>query len=806
MSAMKPAITHATDLQSALRAGADGIPFRAELTLGPLIDFWRAKATRDGTIHGAIGRLVEAELKSAPELAEPITDLGAIDRHRELVDVLMSTVFPPVSWDQEYGAAFVPYQLRAFYATPSCQRLLLDAEGRLQGRVDADAAMVGEIRALFALALVLERVHGIHLDVDYPIVVAVADPDTGLDRYFRMLLDPRFIEVVPVEPVTPLDPAARARVKELLADPRSLADLLRLDRFLFRGFTIFKAIEVTDQEVISSIKRDLIDRESLVSCSRFQGLQQKLRTLFRRPGLHLSLAAIEGDQVLMLNSAARLEHACIFADSAHHQIAEFAGSIYDRAARAGRPLIVEDLRSAERTHVEDELLRVGFRNLVVAPLHYQDELIGMLDLASTEPGELNATHLRKLEDVLPLFSMAVRRSKEELEGRIQAFIKEKCTAIHPSVEWRFRQAVLRGLERSRIGAGPLTEIEPIVFPDVYPLYGLSDIRGSSTQRAFAIQTDLLAQLELARAVLQTAHHLRPLPALDELTYRVDKHAAAIEVSLRSGDEVGLIAFLRTEVEPLFEHVAAFGRDVRARVEAYRAALEPGLGTVYQRRRAFEESVTQISEAISSYLEMEEQAAQAIFPHYFEKQKTDGVDYNIYVGGSLVEGVRFDPIYLRSLRLWQLMVTCGAALRAERLKDRLPIPLETTHLVLAHHAPLSIRFRFDEKRFDVDGAYNMRYQIVKKRVDKAVIRTTGERLTQPGRIAIVYSQPAEAAEYRDYVEYLQHRRYVGREIEDVELEELQGVQGLRALRVAVELDNPELEAPAPLAPALAASRP
>ena len=55
-----------------------------------------------------------------------------------------------------------------------------------------------------------------------------------------------------------------------------------------------------------------------------------------------------------------------------------------------------------------------------------------------------------------------------------------------------------------------------------------------------------------------------------------------------------------------------------------------------------------------------------------------------------------------------MITCGMAVRAHQLRDRLPIPLETTHLILIQHAPLSIRFRFDEKRFDVDGAYDIRY--------------------------------------------------------------------------------------------------
>jgi hypothetical protein len=36
---------------------------------------------------------------------------------------------------------------------------------------------------------------------------------------------------------------------------------------------------------------------------------------------------------------------------------------------------------------------------------------------------------------------------------------------------------------------------------------------------------------------------------------------------------------------------------------------------------------------------------------------------------------------------------------------------------------------DEKRFDVDGTYNARYEVVKKRIDKANIKGTKERITQ-----------------------------------------------------------------------------
>ena len=405
---------------------------------------------------------------------------------------------------------------------------------------------------------------------------------------------------------------------------------------------------------------------------------------------------------------------------------------------------------------------------------------------------MNATHLPKLQEVLPLFSMAVQRSVEELNSRIQTVINEQCTAIHPAVEWRFRRAVLNSFERDRSTATRVTQLEPIVFDGVYPLYGLADIRGASTLRGQAIQADLLSQLRLAKAVIQAAREAKSLPALDELAYRIDNRTAQIERTLTSSDEVGVVAFLRAEAETLFDRLGTFGSGVQERIAAYRSSLDARLGTVYDRRRLFEESVTRIAEGISSYLDLEEQAAQGMFPHYFEKQKTDGVDYQIYVGAGLLEDGHVDPLCLKNLRLWQLMVTCGIAVRAAELRDRLSVPLETTHLILVQNAPLSIRFRFDEKRFDVDGAYNIRYEIVKKGIDKALVHGTAERVTQPGKVAIIYSQPAEAREYLEYIEYLQSRGYLTGSVESLELAELQGVHGLRAIRVEVALDNTKLK--------------
>jgi len=100
-------------------------------------------------------------------------------------------------------------------------------------------------------------------------------------------------------------------------------------------------------------------------------------------------------------------------------------------------------------------------------------------------------------------------------------------------------------------------------------------------------------------------------------------------------------------------------------------------------------------------------------------------------------------------------------------------------------PITIRFRSDERKFNVDGAYNIRYEIMKKRIDKATVKGTGERLTQPGTIAVVFSQQEESADYRQFVAWMTADGWLEPGVEELDLDDLQGIHGLQALRVRVK---------------------
>jgi hypothetical protein len=62
------------------------------------------------------------------------------------------------------------------------------------------------------------------------------------------------------------------------------------------------------------------------------------------------------------------------------------------------------------------------------------------------------------------------------------------------------------------------------------------------------------------------------------------------------------------------------------------------------------------------------------------------------------------------------------------------------------------------------------------------------VTQPGKLAIVYSTASEGAEYRRYVEFLQNKDYFAAGIDELELEDLPGISGLKALRVTIASES------------------
>lgn len=756
-------------------------PFKSTLSLTNLIGYWQIQASDKNNF---IANTIVSALKQAPELFKPIEDLSILEKYKSTIAMMMTAVFPSALQEDDLLAAAVPYHLDTFYATKKFNTVLKMEHFDFKMNVDPDDMVLN--KTLSAYGAILEQWYGIKLKFEKPLVVSLPNDETQLIRHYKVNIYEKFIEIKLHGELPELSEEKVKRLFDNVYDINLWKEYLPPELFEFQGFSIFRLIDVTDQEVLSTLKYDLLETNSIVATPSFNQLQEKLRVLFKVKDLKLGVAAFHKSSNNFVSFGRKICHSLLLSNLKGAECSCQYNDVYKRFTENNEPVIIADLKKDDLFNKYGvEMADKGIRNLVIAPLYYEGQFIGLMELGSSEPNRLNSIALLKIRQIVPLFSIAVKRSSEELENQVRTIIKENYTSLHPSVEWKFTNAALNLIHKEKNGE-EANKIEPIVFEEVYPLYGATDIRGSSTERNNAIQMDLLEQLNLVKKVIDETYHHNKLPILDELKFRINKNVRKIKKGLFSGDEINIIEFLQKEVEPILQNLSKKDPAIAKISDYYFNVLDPELGIIYKKRKDFEDSLTTINDMVAGYLDAEEEKTQNMMPHYFEKYKTDGVEYNIYIGSSILNKKEFDPIYLRNLRLWQLISMAEIAQKVENLKPKLKVPLETTQLVLSHSAPLGIRFRMDEKKFDVDGAYNIRYEIVKKRIDKAFIKGSNERITQPGTIVIVYSQNKEAVEYKKYIEYLQNKGLLKPGIEELELEELQGTRGLKALRVSVNI--------------------
>lgn len=759
-------------------------PFECKLSLTNLIGYWQVRTNDPNKYLASTARSIMEQVHQAPELLQPIEDPAFLEQHQDTIDLLMTAIFSPYSEEEEMVSAMAPFKKQDIHSTQSYKRLMEEA-GSYEALLDPqEIAQIMLHKTMSGYFAIMKAFYGINIELDKDIIYTLTSQTTGLKRYFKIVINPKFCEIVLKGDLPKLTDQDIKHLTNHVEDVETWMDILPPEIFEFQGLIVFKLNEVTKDQVLSRMKENLLEKNSITEKHSFLDLEQKFRSLLQLSDVKLGISGYHKSKNRFFNFGGGSHRSILMGEHNHIECPVATADLLEQFAHQAEPMVVEDMADCCQPlqGQSDELQENGVQNMILNPLFYNDEFVGLLELASPNKGELNALTLTKIREVLPLFAIAVKRSSEELENNIQTLIKEKYTSIHPSVEWKFNNAAHQMLEQI---AQHKTPVAPqIVFDEVYPLYAASDIRNSSVIRHQCIYKDLSRQLQLAKQALNMAMKFTNLPVLDETIFRLDQFRKKIKNKLVTGDESIILEFIQQEVEPIIRNIETNHPNEQGFAQAYWEALDPNINVVYEHRRDFENSLTTINDTIGNILDEEEKKAQKMFPHFFEKYKTDGVEHNIYIGASMVEHMTFDEVYLRNLRLWQLVVTAEIASRTAAMMPTLAMPLETTHLILVHANPLAIKFRQDEKKFDVDGAYNIRYEITKKRIDKALAKHTEERITQPGKIAIIYSQEKDAVAYRQYIEYLTDKELLIGEVEELELEELQGVSGLKALRVAV----------------------
>ena len=755
-------------------------PLRIEVSFKKLFDNYRRNLDSSNSLLKERAKQIISVADEHPILSNGITNDEDLKKMMPQIDLILEDLFSSILGKNEIKVASFPFHNHFFKSSKRYDKIISEAG-------DSFALELMDFNSyefyIMGCSIILGSYYGYNVDFKRPFYYKIPDAN-GILRSYRVLYNADFIEVKKTDKAKEI---YKEDVDKLLENYNNIdvwTEMFPPGSWTFKGFVIANLFDVTVDVSISDFKTHLLSRNIDEGDINYD-FESIFRSLFNLKNIGVGFSDYNEDQKVFEKNI----YNSYLLNGKQSQLSKdsLCDHSFDVLFKNQELFNVTNVSKYYKKSPDNVLLKnlkkQNIESATFASIIDNGKVLGVLEIISPNINELNTVNSNKLEDIMPFLVNYIVRSKEKMTNDLELIIQEECTSIHSSVHWKFLQEA-KNYYRESIG-GKSAVYEEIIFKNVYPLYGQIDIKGSSEARNVATKKDLSLQLNIVLKLIQEVNKLEPLLIYEQYEHRISSFLEVLKEQLLVDSEHQVIKFLEEDIYPLFSHLRNRSETYKELLGYYCSLECTKSGFSYIHRKDYDDTVTNINKHMATLLDNKQIEAQQMFPHYFERFKTDGVEHNLYIGDSITKELNeFNSIYLYNLRLWQLQVMCEMENTYYSLKDSLPIQLDVSSMILVFNNPISLRFRMDEKRFDVDGTYNARYEVFKKRVDKSYIKGTKERVTQPGKISIIYSHEEDGQEYLRYISFLQSKSQLDTDVEIVKIEDLQGVTGLKAIRVSL----------------------
>ncbi|WP_244428671.1 GAF domain-containing protein [Flavobacterium sp. B17] len=578
-------------------------------------------------------------------------------------------------------------------------------------------------------------------------------------KHYKISVNADFTEVYPTENAKIPSDEVIDMLLENLDDFKLWKKYFPSKSWVLKGFTIISLIDCTSEVALSDLKSSMIqiDPEDLSP-------DENLIEIFKS---YFDVAQLSFGFMLFNKKDQQLERLPIYENVFTNHILDFWINTFDEETRRNtfnnlnhnsKPIVVSNIENLDHEIKAMPSFRIlrdnKINSFMVIPIMKDGELMAIMEFTSPIANSFNGLKLKKMEFFTDMILFSVNRFSFEKNYQIEAIIQREYTTIHDSVVWKFRNEAEKYFNASL--AKKIYTLKQISFKNLTPLFGFSDIRSSSEKRYHLMLEDLNQQIDCL-------HDIFSLINSDS-----EKYMLALEIfenelnnEIKADSEQRFQRLLRDEIHPFLQGKLEVksSSEVKAKIKDYFALVFTQTDLFYSKRKSLDDSITLVNRKLADVLDDAQIKAQQIFPHYYERFKSDGVEHNLYTGQNIAPDLHYHSKIVHKLRYWQLKTMCNMEIEFRNFKKDLPIDLDIASLIFVYNEKIDIRFRMDEKRFDVDGAYNSYYEIIKKRLDKALVKDSADRITCPGKITIVYFGMENQKEYLDYISRLQKKGFL-----------------------------------------------
>lgn len=718
--------------------------------------------------------------KNFQELRDGFQDTSLLEKNEDLIRLLLADLFPTGLTHNEIKAASIPLSNITFNYTERFKAILKDAgkDFSIELRnIDDDEFYV------FCCCLILQSYFKRDIKSNLPFYYDIPNRQ-GVMKHYKISVNADFTEVYPTEDARIPSEEVIDMLLENLDDFKLWKKYFPSKSWILKGFSIVSLVDCTSEVALSDLKSSMIqiDPENIKP-------DENLVEIFKS---YFDVAQLSFGLMLFNKKDQRLEKLPIYENVFTNHILDFWINTFDAETRKktftnlnynSRPIVVSNIENLDhpiKSLPSFSILRDNHINsFMVIPIMKDGELMAMMEFTSPIANSFNGLKLKKMEFFTDMILFSLNRFSFEKNYQIEAIIQREYTTIHDSVVWKFRNEAEKYFNASL--SKKIYTLKQISFKNLTPLFGFSDIRSSSEKRYYLMLEDLNRQIGCLHDIflIINSESEKYLLALEIFEYELNNE-------IKADTEQRFQRLLRDEIHPFLQgqlEIKSSG-EIKSKIKDYFAQVFIQNDLFYTQRKSLDDSITLVNRKLADVLDQAQLEAQQIFPHYYERFKSDGIEHNLYTGQNIAPDLHYSFKIVHKLRYWQLNTICNMEREFRNFKKDLPVDLDIASLIFVYNEKIDIRFRMDEKRFDVDGAYNSYYEVIKKRLDKAHVKDSADRITCPGKITVVYFGMENQREYLDYIGRLQKKGILQNDIEFLKVEDLQGITGLLALRVSL----------------------
>jgi hypothetical protein len=385
-------------------------------------------------------KVMVSEIKKYPELIDGFSDFSLLQKHQEVISLLLDALFPEILSSNEIKAATIPFSFTSFKFTDRFKDILENAGEDYELKV---RNLEDDLMYIFACTLILASVYHYPVDLKRPFYFDIPDKKTETIKHYRIAFNGDFIEIFPSENAPKITLEDIKLLLDNFDDISIWKEKFPPNSYIFKGFSIMNLFDVTPDETLTAIRVNLIQKDDGSIVGK---LSTNLSNFYGIPDLKVGYS--EFDISNIKNEEPRLkqiESILIHDKKTITSKSLFCDVIITKLFIENKDIVISDVEKygleSNKDHFYEHLKESNIGSIILIPIKSSNNKnLVLLEIGSPRAYELNSVNKQKMKDIIPVFEAAVERNSEEFLNALEATIQEHYTSIHPSVKWRFYEA------------------------------------------------------------------------------------------------------------------------------------------------------------------------------------------------------------------------------------------------------------------------------------------------------------------------------------------------------------------------------